>query len=112
MKTKLSLLVAAFALALGPAIHAADEKPADKKDDIKCIDGKDRCKHETGKCKGCDQSEKKVTLTGSYLPQKVSRVGRITDGIHPVIVLSREELEATGATDVASALRKAVPAVR
>jgi outer membrane cobalamin receptor len=109
MKAKLSVLAAAFALALGPAIHAADEKPADKKDDRPRVEGKGGCRCEIGKCCG---KEKKVMLTGSYLPQKVTRVGRITDGIHPVTVLSREDLEATGATDVASALRKALPATR
>lgn len=108
MRTKLSLLAAAVALAIGPAIYAADAPPAGKKDDAKCTDCKSGCKCETGKCK-CDEKEKKVILTGSYLPQTVTRVGRITDGIHPVVVLSREDLEATGATDVATALRKALP---
>ncbi|MBI2515721.1 MAG: hypothetical protein HYV95_02285 [Opitutae bacterium] len=111
MRTKLNLLAATLALAIGPAIYAADAPPADKKDDAKCTDCKNGCKCETGKCQ-CGDKEKKVMLTGSYLPQTVTRVGRITDGMHPVTVLSRADLEATGETNVASALRKALPMMR
>lgn len=113
MKTKLSLLFAAVAFALVPAIHAADQKPADKKDPSApcCEHCKDACKCEAGKCT-CDEKKpekKMVMLTGSRLPQEVTRVGRITDSMHPVTVLSREDLDSTGEADLARALRKLVP---
>ena len=117
MKTKFSTLLAVLALTIGPAAFAADKdaKPADKKDtpkQEKCTDCKDckECKCKAGECK-CDDTEKPKTvmLTGSHIPQRVTRIGRITDGISPVIVLTSADLEATGETDLAAALRKAVP---
>ena len=112
MKTKISTLLAAALIALVPALTAADKaKPADKKDTKCCEHCKDACKCETGKC-SCDSKEKKMVLTGSLLPQSVTKVGRITDSAQPLSVYSRQDLEDTGETDVASALRKLSPAIR
>lgn len=116
MKNKLSLLFAVAALALAPAIHAADKPQSDKKGPAKqtCEHCKDACKCEAGKC-ACDdkQPEKKtVMLTGSHLPQTVTKVGHITDSALPLTVLTREQLELSGASDVGSALRKLVPQMR
>ena len=120
MKTRFATLFAVLALALGPAAFAAeqDNKPADKKEPPKnekcCTDGKD-CKSEDGKCKAAEstcEKPKRVVLTGSHIPQLITRHGRITDGINAVTVVSREDLEATGETNIAAALRKVVPAIR
>ncbi|MBA4135716.1 MAG: hypothetical protein C0518_00205 [Opitutus sp.] len=111
MKKTLTTLLATAALVLAPALFAADNaKPADKKDEKCCTDCKD-CKCEKGKC-ACDKKEKKVMLTGSHLPQTVTKVGRITDSIQPVSVYTSEDLLATGETDIASALRKLSPRIR
>lgn len=112
MKKMLTTLLATAALTLAPALFAADNaKPADKKPAKCCEHCKDACKCEAGKCT-CEPKEKKVLLTGSLLKQKVTKVGRITDGMHPVSVYSREDLDMTGESDVASALRKLSPAIR
>ena len=39
-------------------------------------------------------------LTGSYMKQKVNRAGRITDGASQVIVLDRDMIERSGASDL------------
>lgn len=57
-------------------------------------------------------SETKVTLTGSHLPQRVTKVGPITDSASPVAVYSRAQLEATGANDLKAALRALSPSIR
>ena len=41
-----------------------------------------------------------VLLTGSYIKQKVHRSGRFTDGTSQVIVLDRDTIERSGASDV------------
>lgn len=110
MKKTLTTLLATAVIALVPALFAADNaKPAEKKDEKCCSDCKD-CKCEKGKCT-CDKKEKKMTLTGSHIPQTVTKVGRITDSMQPVSVYSREDLLETGETDLASALRKLSPRV-
>ena len=114
MKTRFPTLLAVLALTLGPAVMAADQdkKPAEKKDPPKdekcCADCKD-CKGKADDCK-CEKP-KVVMLTGSHIPQRVTRYGRITDGISPVTVISREELQATGEVDLARALHKLVPSI-
>ena len=41
-----------------------------------------------------------VILTGSYIKQNITRNGRITDGMSQVIVLDRETIERSGASDL------------
>jgi hypothetical protein len=94
----------------------AQPKPADKKDAPKCTCGNgDKCQCNAGKCQ-CDhkakEPEKKtVMLTGSNLPQQVTKVGSITDSAQPVKVISHDDLEKTGEMNLANALRKNVPAI-
>ena len=112
MKTYLRSTAVVFSLLLGTAVFAAD-KPADKKDEKcpACKDGKE-CKEKDCKCEKCAEKPKLVMLTGSHIPQKITKLGRITDGASPVTVLTREDLLATGETDLASALRHASPFIR
>jgi hypothetical protein len=113
MKKTLTTFLATAVIALVPALFAADNaKPADKKEAKSCTDCKDckECKCEKGKCT-CEPKEKKVRLTGSHLPQTVTKLGRITDSVQPVSVFTREDLENTGETDIAAALRKLSPAI-
>ncbi len=53
-----------------------------------------------------ERQPKLVLLTGSHLPQRVTKVGRVTDSIQSVTVLTREDLEAAGG------LRARVPGMR
>jgi len=45
-------------------------------------------------------------LTGSYVKQNVKRHGQITDGANQVIVLDRETIERSGASDVKQLLNR------
>lgn len=47
-----------------------------------------------------DRKDGGVVLTGSYIKQDVRRTGRITDGANQVIVLDRDMIERSGASDV------------
>jgi hypothetical protein len=115
--TLLRILAISMLLALAPAAFAADVQPAPQADKKKkpaaawaaCQDG---CKCEPGQCT-CDarkkDQEKRVVLTGSHLPQRGTKHGRITTGISPVVVYTADDLKGTGATDIAAALRKLSP---
>jgi hypothetical protein len=46
------------------------------------------------------QTETNVTLTGSYIKRTVNRSGQITDGPSPVVVIDRQAIERSGATDL------------
>ncbi len=94
MKQSLVLLVTA-ALLTGPAAFATEKKTTEQPVAPKT-----------------PRAETKVQLTGSHLPQRVTKVGRITDSASPVAVYSRADLEATGATDLKSALRALSPSIR
>lgn len=48
----------------------------------------------------------KVTLTGSRIPRSVRQRGAITDTASPVIVITRQELDRSGAMTLADALRR------
>lgn len=121
MKAKLTVLFAAAALVLAPAVFADSKPQAPEKKDAApiCAACKDGCKCEAGQCK-CEKKPKeekpkkdgRVMLTGSHLPQKVTRVGLITDGMHPVTVITADDLARTGHGDVAGALRHLVPGMR
>lgn len=113
MKTYLRAAAVLAVLFLGTVGFAADN-PADKKDapkHEKCVDAKN-CKD--CKCEECAKNAKPkmVVLTGSHLPQRLTMMGRITDGASPVTVLTREDIENSGAMNLADALRKAVPSIR
>ena len=45
-------------------------------------------------------SGKSSKLTGSYIKHKYRRTGQITDGPYNVVVIDREAIEQSGATDV------------
>ncbi len=47
-----------------------------------------------------------VELTGSYLKQPINRNGLITDGPSQVVVIDREAIERTGASDVRQVLNR------
>lgn len=120
MKKLLPLSVAAALLVFASATFAAEQnaaaaKPATKeksKPAAQCEACKDDCKCEKGRCKCDEKKEKRVLLTGSHIPQRVTKVGRITNGISPVVVYTASDLESTGESDVAAALRKLSPAFR
>jgi outer membrane cobalamin receptor len=92
---QLLVLLAAAALLPGATAFATEPKPTEKPAEKKPA-----------------ATEQKVKLTGSHLPQRVTKVGRITDSASPVAVYSRADIEATGATDLKSALRALSPSIR
>ena len=51
------------------------------------------------------QAEEKTVVTGSLIPQKI-KAGRIPATTSPVVIISRQDIERSGATTVAQALRK------
>jgi outer membrane lipoprotein-sorting protein len=46
------------------------------------------------------QTSEEGVLTGSYIKQKVRRQGMITDGANNVVVIDRNTIERSGASDV------------
>jgi outer membrane cobalamin receptor len=54
---------------------------------------------------------KMVVLTGSNIPQKATKAGRLPDTAQPLTVITGEEIEHSGATTVAGALRRMVPQI-
>ena len=65
---------------------------------------------QTVQAKGTETSvgqETRVTvITGSYIPRRIRRAGRITDTALNVIVIDRAEIEHSGAVGVAELLAK------
>jgi len=55
---------------------------------------------------------KKVIITGSYIPRTVRTNGEVTDVGWPVSVFNREDIERSGASSVAELLRNRVPTAR
>jgi outer membrane cobalamin receptor len=51
-------------------------------------------------------SEPRQVITGSHIPQKVKRYGRVADTVSLVYVLDRKDLERSGAANVGDALRR------
>src|SRR5439155_26214912 len=47
---------------------------------------------------------KKVEITGTYIPFQIRRTGRITNGALNLVVIDRQEIEHSGAADVAQLL--------
>lgn len=109
-------LVIPALLALAPAAFAADVPPATQEDkkEKPAAACKDTCQCAPGQCP-CDARkkgpEKRIVLTGSHIPQRVTKQGRITTGISPVVVYTAEDLAGTGETQLAAALRKLSPAL-
>ena len=52
------------------------------------------------------QQTKPTVLTGSYIPTKIKRDGRITDGMNDVTVIDRDTIERSGATSLAQVLAR------
>jgi outer membrane cobalamin receptor len=50
------------------------------------------------------QQTKPTVLTGSYIPTKIKRDGRITDGAYNVTVIDQREIEHSGAASLAQVL--------
>ncbi|HVU16285.1 MAG TPA: hypothetical protein VHD32_05150 [Candidatus Didemnitutus sp.] len=103
MRTTLSVLAAAGLLGLTATAFAAAETPAKPAEKTAPAPAKPEKAEKT--------ETKTVMLTGSNLPQKVTKVGRITDSAQPVTVITHDDLEKSGAISVSDALRKMVPAI-
>ena len=95
MKTVLTFIVA-ITLIAPSAVLACDKT---KTKDAKKANG---VAAEKVKKAGKDSTDQKggVLLTGSYIKQKINRNGRIIDSASQVIILDRETIERSGASDV------------
>ena len=52
------------------------------------------------------KQSKPTVLTGSYIPDKVKRDGRITEGMFDVTVIDQDEIEHSGAATLAQVLAR------
>lgn len=59
-----------------------------------------------------ETASEKVTLTGSYIPQKVNPCDANTVSPFPVTVISRKMIEASGAATLSGVLRKTMVGAR
>ena len=95
MKTvlKLALAIAFFA---GSTVLAGDDAKAkdSKKTNTPAVEKAKKTQTAPA------QDKAGVMLTGSYIKQNITRTGRITDGMSQVIVLDRETIERSGASDL------------
>ncbi len=48
----------------------------------------------------------KVEITGSHIRQKVKQIGRTTDTASPVLIISRKDIEESGAATIGEVLRR------
>ena len=95
MKTVLTFIVAITLIAPSAVLACDKTKTKDaKKENITA--------REKAKKPEKDSIDQKggVLLTGSYIKQKINRNGRIIDSASQVIVLDRETIERSGASDV------------
>ncbi len=97
MKTKLTLTFAIIVMSASMAFACDGAKPkATKKE--KATTAVEKTKSvQTG---SATADKGGVLLTGSYIKQNVRRSGRFTDGVSQVIVLDRDTIERSGASDV------------
>ena len=87
----LAFLVVCLCLTVGTVLGAGEQAKKEAKKEVKE--------------KSKSASEEKVLITGSLIPQKVKR-GRIPATASPVVIIDQKDIERSGATTVAQALRK------
>jgi outer membrane cobalamin receptor len=56
---------------------------------------------------GDDQEQRKVELTGSHVPRLIRSIGRTADTPYPIYIITREEIDQSGAFTLADVLRRA-----
>src|SRR5437899_3232120 len=94
MKPTSLTLAVAITLAAASAASADDQTKAGHEAKVPSVG-----KTKTGKTESA-QEQGKVLLTGSYIKQDIRHNGRMTDGASQVIVLDRDTIERSGATDL------------
>jgi len=95
MKTNLlSLTLAITVLAASAAVASDQTKSKDVKKATNAVDKSKKTQASSANDKGG------VPLTGSYIKQNIRRSGHITDGANQVIVIDRDTIERSGASDV------------
>jgi hypothetical protein len=91
-KTSLAIAIT-VALSTASAVKAADEKDSKQQQDKKI---------QTEKAKRAPDAS--TPLTGSLIKRDVHRSGQITDGSSQVLVLDRDAIERSGASDLKQVL--------
>ena len=99
MKMTSFALVTGLSIAACSAALAAD-KPADSKAKSTAPAKASKTKTESA------PTERGVLVTGSYLKQDIHRTGQITDGQNQLVVLDRQTIERSGATDLKQLLNR------
>src|SRR6266478_5849969 len=92
MKKIISILTLAVSLGITFQAVASDEAKDSKQAKPKPTEKAKKAQPQTG-------GETNV-LTGSYIKQKIRRQGMITDGANNVLVIDRNTIERSGASDV------------
>jgi len=101
MKKTATLIVATLLFACSVALACDKTKTKEtKKDSTTSVDKAKKSQTAASEQKGG------TLLTGSYVKQKVRRQGQITDGANQVIVLDRDTIERSGASDVRQLLNR------
>src|SRR5258708_7484894 len=95
MKTKLTLTFAIVVISASMAFACDGDKTKATKKATTAAE-----KTKTVQTGSAPADKGGVLLTGSYIKQKVHRSGRFTDGTSQVIVLDRDTIERSGASDV------------
>jgi hypothetical protein len=100
MKTTSLLLATAIVLGAGSWALAVDKEKAkdDRKAQSSAAGKKTKARAESA------GKQERIALTGSYLKQNVKRNGLITDGANQVVVVDREMIEQSGASDLKQVL--------
>lgn len=104
MKTALMItLTLAISFMLGSSAVACDKtKTKEKKATSAAVDKSKKTQTVTA----ASEQKGETLLTGSRVKQNIKRYGQITDGPNPVIVLDRDTIERSGASDVKQLLNR------
>jgi hypothetical protein len=98
MKPIALILSLTFALVAASGARAADQTKNTKASQAGAA-------KQTKKLKSAGpQTERQVTLTGSYIKRDVRRNGIVTDGPNPVYVLDGKTIEISGGADLSQVL--------
>jgi hypothetical protein len=98
MKTTSLIVALAAGLAAVPCVQASDKDKENNNNKPAAVE-----KDKAGQVQS-PRTEKGVALTGSYIKRDVKRSGTITDGSSQVVVLDRDFIDQSGASDLKQVL--------
>jgi uncharacterized membrane-anchored protein len=101
MKTNSLVLALGLTLAVAPAAFAGDNGKAKDDQQAKPPVATDQAKQPQSQS---DVEQGKTALTGSYIKKDIRRNGYITDGSSQVLVIDRNMIDQSGASDLKQVL--------